>query len=227
VSTLPSSVPFSDWDKRPQLEKDQDYLDAVACSFFINADDPSIAVSLATKAVSNAVDRDGRYNGGIVIEVDCRLAPPEELNLYQKHFHSSPENAGIFYVSGTHSYSFPSKRIIHLLPELEKLRAEIRNNGLPSPSFIHPELPDDPPIKLRLICDKCKNWIEVDNIGLMYTFLNGGILEPDERFGPRLNIAGPFMARHLGHGGSISAFNEEDVRWNAPMPGQREFPESS
>jgi hypothetical protein len=221
------AVPFSHWDKRPQAEKDLDYFDAVGSSFFVNADGASKAVALVTAAANRAVDRGGHYIGGIVIEVDCRVAPPDEWRLHQKYFYAPPEIAGIFYVSGTMSYSVAPQRISGLLPELEKLRVEISVNGLPTPSFTHPEPPEDPPIKVRLICDKCKNWIEVDSIGLMYSFMGGSHLESDERFGPRLNIAGPFIVRHIAHGGSISAFNEEDTRWAQPMQGEEEFPEDS
>lgn len=114
--------------------------------------------------------------------------------------------------------------MIHLLPDLEKLRAELRAEGLPNPTFIHPELPEDVPIKMRLICDKCRNWIEVSSVGLMYSFLRGSNFEIDERFGPEIYAAGPFIQRHIEHGG-MTAFNENDPRWNEPMAGEQEFPD--
>lgn len=211
------------WGSVPEPEKT--LWEAVAYTLGINARGASDAIGLAVTAAQNAVGRDGEYIGGVVVEAHCRCAGPKEFDGYEKYFHAPVVEPGIFYVSGVTSYAIAEELTKAVHVELEAMRSNIRRSGLPAPSFVHPKLPDEPPKKIRLLCDVCGRWVEVNSLGLMYSFLDtlhGHFPEEREAWRAK-DVAGPFVRRHISEcGGCITGIHEDDERWNELSPANRE-----
>ena len=144
--------------------------------------------------------------------------------------------SGIFYVTGTTSYQISNEKTREAAAELEILREEIRLSGLPAPSFIHPQLPETPPYKVRLLCNVCQHWMETDNLDIMYSFM-GGLetfsAEELELWRERRGAAGWFVRRHLsecfegfapGFLG-IRAIHKDDPLWSTLDEEKREEPD--
>lgn len=77
-----------------------DCCEAVAYTFGINAPGTAEAANIAIAAAENAVDREKRFIGGIVVEVHCRSVNPQEFEGAEKYFCQPLTDHGIFYVSG-------------------------------------------------------------------------------------------------------------------------------
>lgn len=199
-------------------------LNAVAYVFGINARDLSEATRMAAEAAKDAVDREGNYIGGVVIEADCRCSYPKEFSGYEKHFHKPIDERGIFYVSGVTYTGVFENTSAEAADELADLRKRISRLGLPTPSFVHPQMRDDPPTRVRLLCSVCGHWIEVSNAGLIYSFMDGLDMFSKEGEEARnaVGAAGPFMSRHLQdccdglppNSLHIEGIQEDNPRWS-------------
>lgn len=199
-------------------------IDKVEYTLGINALDHANAVNIAVASASNAVDRDGRFIGGVVIETHCRCANREEYNGYEKYFHSPIGEHGVFYVSGTTWSTIAKELTIEAHIELKKIRENIKRFGFPSPSFVHPKLPQEPPAKIRLLCTACGHWVEVNSLGLIYMFMGRHLTFTDEERDELKahDVAGPFMRRHFPHchradkpcSNGIAGIHEDDEQWN-------------
>ncbi len=209
------------------------FVEAVACTFGVNAEDLAEAVSLAAAAAQDAVDRKGDYIGGVVIETNCRCVDPKEFDGYQKYFHRPMERRGIFYVSGTHTFEIPRMTVLGAMAKFDAARLRIERCGLPAPSFVHPELPEEPPTRVRLLCSVCGRWTEVDNRGVVFSFMPDAHFftdtDPDAR--RSLEHAGKFMRAHLlsclhvdkgPMRGSVVGIHQSDPRWATLDDSKRE-----
>lgn len=201
------------------------FLDAVAYTFGINAQNLAEAVNLAVAAARDAVDRNGQYVGGVVVENHSRCVAVEEFERYKKYFHRPIEEPGIFYVSGITTYSVPKMQVQGALAELHSAAEKISQFGLPTPSFTHPKLPEEPPTRVRLLCSACGRWAEVENLGIVFSLMGDMdmILKayPDAR--QSTGHANSFMRRHLlsclhvDEGpmrGTILGIQQSDPRWS-------------
>jgi hypothetical protein len=171
--------------------------DAIMYWFGINAESASDAVSQAERAAEHARDRDGQYIGGVVSQVQTRRAHIDEFANHDDFLLQPISQPGIFYVTGTTSFTTP--RDPGAFGALEALRNTIREHGLPPVSFAHPKPPDaKPPGRSRILCPNCHRWAEVDNLGIVYSRCDG--LDPDSVEAKRGQAAGrtlgEFMQRH-------------------------------
>lgn len=206
-------------------EAERTWLDMVAYTFGINALDATDAVGLAESAAKDAIDTSGDYIGGIVLEVDCRAAFPDEFSIYKEYCHSPMNERGIFYVSGV-TYSAITKVLsTEVIAMLATAKERITLTGIPVPSFVHPQSPESPPTRVRMLCSACGHWIEVSNTGLICSFMSG--LDMFSREGEEakkvLDEAGPFVSRHIAQCSAfIEGVHEDDPRWHTLESGKRE-----
>lgn len=172
----------------------------VSCTFGINAEDAADAAAIAVRAAENAIDRDGTFVGGVVLEVQPKCVGPEEFDGYEKYLTQPLDQPGIFYVSGTTSSSIALHEANGATQALGSIRERIAKTGLPAPSFVHPPLDDDEEATMvRIVCPVCEHWVEVDNCGLLYSFFDG--LDPTsqeyEEGQHAVQAAGPFVKSHF------------------------------
>jgi hypothetical protein len=218
------------WGNLPETEKT--FWDAVAYTFGLKASDASDAVNLTVTAAQNAVGRDGEFIGGVVVETHCRCVNREEFDGYEKYFLRQMNERGIFYVSGVTSYAISKEQATEAAAELEKVKEKIIRCGLPTPSFVHPKLPEEPPKKVRLVCSVCGRWVEVDNLRFICSFMEGlDMFSREQREAWKSqDVAGPFLHRHLsqcflGYEPSprgIVGIQEDDERWRTLSVADRE-----
>lgn len=165
----------------------------------INAANSAAACETAARAAENAIDRDGDYVGGVVVELHTRCVGSEEFQRYEDFLIQPIDQTGIFYVSGISYFSASINKLSGAERELDLRRQRFKSNGPPSPSFVHPPLKVVAPEKARLVCPVCKYWVEIDSSGLLYSLFCG--LDPfsSEYEEGRLagNIAAPFVQRHF------------------------------
>lgn len=208
------AIPSAWWRNIPECERDS--CDAVACTFGVNADTMDEAVRIAVTAAANAVNRNGDFIGGVPVEVNCRCVDREQFEGYDKYFHNPIDQRGIFHVSGTSGYSIQKALTADASAKLGRFRSHIKEFGLPKPSFVHPQLPKEPPRTVRLLCSECLHWVEVSNEGMMYSFMEGldcFSLEEDEPT-RQDSLAGHFMRAHLDAcRAKIVGVLEDDPRW--------------
>ncbi|EEF57009.1 hypothetical protein [Pedosphaera parvula] len=219
------------WSDLPGSEND--WHGAVSYFFGINATDPAEAVRMTVDAARNAVGREGEFIGGVIIEMHCQRVDATEFDESRKYFHQPIDQPGIFYVTGTTSIQLSRKRISEALAELESVKEKIRQSGLPTPSFIHPKLPEEPPRKVRLLCDICNHWVETDTLDLMESFMGISltfVCEQREKWKSRRGTFGSFVNHHISRcfeGGQpgisgITAIHENDPRWATLNEANRE-----
>jgi hypothetical protein len=180
-------------------EADVTWHDAVSYTFGINAPEVAEATRIAVQAAENAVDREGSFIGGVVIEARSRCIGPEEFDGYGDYLLQSIDALGIFYVSGVTFFAIGRNKTLGAARELESFRERINRFGLPGPSFVHPKPKEKPPQRVRLFCPVCEHWVEVDSGGLLYSFFDGLEHLSDEfREGREaVSVAGPFFQKHL------------------------------
>jgi hypothetical protein len=182
------------------LDSDAKWHDTVSYTLGINADNAADAAAVATRAAENAIDRDGRYVGGVVLEVQPKCVGPEEFEGYESYLLQPLDAPGIFYTSGITHTSISLHEANGAAEALANVREWIADNGIPAPSFVHPPLEiDDEPKTVRIVCPVCQHWVEVDSRGLLYSFFDG--LEPFsqayEEGQEAVHIAGPFVRNHF------------------------------
>lgn len=188
-------------EDRPHIpDAEAEWHDTVSYTFGINAESAAEAATIAVRAAENAVDRDGRYVGGVVLEVQPKCVGPEEFDGYERYLMHSLDQPGIFYVSGITFTSIALHEANGAVERLEAARACIEQNGIPAASFVHPSLKnDDEASRVRIVCPVCEHWVEVDNTGLLYSFFEG--LDPfsDEykEVQQAAQTAGPFVKSHF------------------------------
>jgi hypothetical protein len=193
------------------------HFEIVALMFGINARNLSEAVTLAVDAGQHAFNRKGEYIGGVVLETNAQCVNPEEFESYRKYFHRPMDEPGVFYVSGTHGWTLPRWAVLGALEELEAAAKQLDRFGLPAPSLTQPQLPDEPPRRVRLLCTVCGHWTEVQSQGVVLSFI------PEEQFFTDLSPqarksrerARAFFQRHgiVSCRGTILAVHEADARW--------------
>ena len=152
---------------------DQTWYDAVAYFFGVNAANAGEAASIATHAAENAVDRNGRYIGGVVIEVHVKCLPPEEYSKDPEYLLQPVDQPGIFYVTGTTTTGEAKELAVGAAAELRQKQEKIKREGLPEPSFVHPTWQPPPAEPIRIYCPGCGRWTEVDGSGILYSFFDG------------------------------------------------------
>lgn len=159
---------------------DDGWAETVSYFFGVNAETAASAAALAEQAAEHARDRDGRYIGGAVLELQVRSAAQAEFNGYEPYLLKPITACGIFYVTGTTTSALPEPMIRAVRERLTEVRKSIRLRGLPPPSFLHPK-PPDPPVqsRTRLVCPGCGRWTEVDSAGVIFSLVEG--LDPGSR----------------------------------------------
>jgi hypothetical protein len=196
--------------------------DTVAYTFGVNAINAGNAAVMACQAAEHAFDRDGKYVGGIVLEVHPRCVNRSDFSGYNKYLLGPLDQEGIFYVTGICFTSILDGEIVDYLPRLVDLKTNIDRNGLPPASFKHP-MPtvDETPKSIRMVCPICGHWTEVDHSGLLYSFFDGldPISDEFDRAKVARETAGPFVKRHLecirnsGSGAAIESIFDDDERF--------------
>ncbi len=173
--------------------------DTASYTFGINADEPAAAAAVAVRAAENAVDRDGAFVGGVVVEVQSRCVGSEEFDGYEKYLMQPLEEPGIFYVSGITFRSIAAYEANGAAASIRSMREWIAENGLPPPSFVHPPLEPDAPKTVRLVCPVCERWIEIDSSGLLYSFFDGldRLSSEFEEARQAAETARPFVESHF------------------------------
>ena len=180
---------------------------------------------MTIEAAKDAVDRDERYIGGVVIEVACRCGCSQEFEGAKKYFHQPMSEPGIFYVTGVTYTGVPSSMTADLAKELDVAKERIKRCGLPAPSFTHPQLPEEPPTSVRMVCSVCAHWVQVSNAGLILSFASGLDLDTQEGqwASKAAATAQPFVRRHVSRcGGTIEGVQEDDHRWSELDENNRE-----
>jgi hypothetical protein len=195
----------------------QEWSDVVGYAFGVNATDASAAIKLTVDAARDAIDRDGHYIGGVVIEAACRCAYPGEFQGSEKYFHGPMSEHGIFYVTGVTYTGLSTPLSAEVAAELAAAKERIARLGLPAPIFTHPQLRMEPPTQVRMVCSVCAHWVQVSNAGLVFSFISG--LNRDSPEGKEASkaaaTASPFMRRHLSKcRGPIKGIQEDDPRWS-------------
>lgn len=159
----------------------REWYDTVEYRFGVNAETESEANDLASRASEHALGRDGDYIGGIVKKKCASPATDSEINDLLDYCFSPIENPGIFYVTGvTHSSvgydEYPDDLSRHL-----ELAQVIQRNGLPNPTFRHPEVDTKYyPRVCRLVCANCQQWVEFDRGAFIFAFFSGIEVMDDE-----------------------------------------------
>jgi hypothetical protein len=179
---------------------DDGWAETVSYFFGVNAETAASAAALAEQAAEHARDRDGRYIGGAVLELQVRSAAQEEFSGYEPYLLKPITARGIFYVTGTTTSGLPEAMIRAVLERLAEIRESIRLRGVPPPSFVHPKPPDPPfPSRTRLVCPGCRQWTEVDSAGVIYSLVDG--LDPGSResqVGRQTGVTlGQFIETHM------------------------------
>jgi len=193
-----------------------EFTDAVTYAFGVNATDAAEAIRLTVEAAKDAVGREGKYIGGVVIETACRCAYRDEFEGAKEYFHRPISEPGIFYVTGVTFTSFSKSMNAGVATELAAAREKIARFGLPPSSFAHPQLLEEPATRVRMVCAVCGHWVQVSNAGLVYSFMSGldMQLEEGQEGIKAAAIASPFVKRHLSQcGGIIEGVQEDDPRW--------------
>jgi hypothetical protein len=193
-----------------------EFTDSVAYAFGVNAANVAEAIRMTFEAAKDAVDREGDYIGGVVIETACRCAYPDEFEGAKKYFHRPMSEPGIFYVTGVTYTGFSKSMSAGVATELAAAKEKIARFGLPPASFTHPQLPEEPPTQVRMVCAVCGRWVQVSNAGLIYSFMSGLDMDSEEaqEAVKTTATASPFVRRHLSQcGGMIEGVQEDDPRW--------------
>ncbi len=180
--------------------KDMPGYDSAAYTFGINAGDAADAAAIAVRAAENAIGRNGDFIGGVVLEVHSKCVGPEEFTTYQKYLLQPLDERGVFYVSGVIHSSVAPHEANGAAKALQHVRDWIEENGLPTPSFVHPPLKDDDgPKNLRIVCPVCERWVEVGHGGVIYSFFDGldRLSEEYQEGQLAVQIAGPFVKSHF------------------------------
>jgi hypothetical protein len=78
--------------------------------------------------------------------------------------------------------------------------------------------PDEKPERMRLLCSKCKRWVEANSVGPRYLFMDGcGVLPPPSPEAIKARaVSATFMQRHMvGCRSFVAAIYESDPDWAA------------
>lgn len=189
------------YDERTlRFHADPKWHDTVSYTFGINADTAADAAVIAVRGAEKAIDRDGQFVGGVVVEVQPKCVGPEEFVGYEKYLIRPLHLPGIFYVSGITYSSIGFHEANGIADTLTSIRNGIAQNGIPTPSFVHPQLEvDAAPKTVRIVCPVCERWVEVDHCGLLYSFFDGlDAFSPEHEVGRQaVRVAGPFVKRHF------------------------------
>ena len=78
--------------------------------------------------------------------------------------------------------------------------------------------PDEKPERMRLLCSKCKRWVEASSEGPRYLYMHdcGVLPPPSTEVVKAARVSATFMQRHTSHSGCgafVGAIYESDPRW--------------
>jgi hypothetical protein len=167
----------------------------------VNAKDISSAITLASEKMSNSVNKDGRYLGGLVLDVRARCVDISEYKPYSEYFLQEIETPGVFYVSGLTFFTPPMRAYPDVEHELEQYE---QNKGCIDRDLVYIHESNDKREKnrrIRIICPVCGAWKEHSHLGFISMFIEGfGANTPEEHdwIENRKEVM-PFIEQHLPH----------------------------